>query len=267
MAVKRFVREAKAASALNHPNIVTVHDVIDSAAGLAIAMELVAGEPLNSFKGFRRFLAEVMQIGRQVAAALAAAHEQGIVHRDIKPENLMLRPDGDCQGAGLRSCQEVGRERYVHTCSLDGRVSSGNAALHVARTTPQRAADGRERHLFTGSGALRTDRRRHPFESTYAWETAYAINAEDPRPLGAANGETPEWLNELIAAMLNRMPASGPPRTMCESALSQDRRDSRRLTSPEAALEGRGCGGYCSGSGDSGVVGAASGPIFEGCPL
>jgi len=93
-AVKRFVREAKAASALNHPNIVTIHEVIDSSSGLAIAMELVEGEPLSALRGSVLAWRQAVEIGRQAAAGLAAAHARSIVHRDIKPENLMLRPDG-----------------------------------------------------------------------------------------------------------------------------------------------------------------------------
>src|SRR5262249_14532477 len=91
---ERFIREAQAASALNHPNIVTVYEVIRSGPMVAIAMELVAGSSLRHFCGTAQPVGKVALWGRQIAHALAAAHARGIVHRDIKPENLMLRPDG-----------------------------------------------------------------------------------------------------------------------------------------------------------------------------
>jgi serine/threonine protein kinase len=96
-AVERFLREARAASALNHPNIVTVHEIGESEGGAPyMVQELVDGQTLRSaLRSTPRLpLAEVADIGRQVGRALAAAHRAGIVHRDIKPENLMMRRDG-----------------------------------------------------------------------------------------------------------------------------------------------------------------------------
>ena len=93
-AVQGFTEEARAASALNHPNILTIYEVIDSSTGLAIAMELVEGDNLRSLLGTRQTAERLMQIGRQVALALAAAHEAGLIHGDIKPENILIRKDG-----------------------------------------------------------------------------------------------------------------------------------------------------------------------------
>ncbi len=93
-AIKRFVREAKAASALNHPNILTIHEVIDAEAGLAIAMELVEGASLRSSCGIAQQVERVIQIGQQIARGLGAAHQAGLIHRDIKPENILVRKDG-----------------------------------------------------------------------------------------------------------------------------------------------------------------------------
>ncbi|MGH9331178.1 MAG: serine/threonine-protein kinase, partial [Vicinamibacterales bacterium] len=92
---RRFVQEARSASALNHPHIVTIHDIDEDAGTTFIAMELVDGTPLD------RVIAQgalpvptALEYGAQVAAALAAAHANGIVHRDIKPANIMLKVRG-----------------------------------------------------------------------------------------------------------------------------------------------------------------------------
>ena len=94
--VLRFEQEARAASALNHPNVCTVHALGETSDGLRyIAMEYVEGETLRHRLGMRRVtIPEAVDIAVQVATALSAAHASGIIHRDIKPENVMLRPDG-----------------------------------------------------------------------------------------------------------------------------------------------------------------------------
>lgn len=93
--VSRFEQEARAASALNHPNIVTIHEIGHSESLHFIATEFIAGKTLREHMASTELtLDEVLDISTQVASALAAAHAAGIVHRDIKPENIMIRPDG-----------------------------------------------------------------------------------------------------------------------------------------------------------------------------
>ncbi len=96
-AIERFLREARAASALNHPNIVTVHEIGEMGeGGYFMVQELVDGRTVRARlrEEARLSLETVVDVGRQVARALAAAHAQGIVHRDVKPENVMVRRDG-----------------------------------------------------------------------------------------------------------------------------------------------------------------------------
>jgi serine/threonine protein kinase len=93
--LSRFKTEARSASALNHPNILTVYEIGAEGSRHFIATEFIEGITLRaSLRRGRMNLHEALEIAVQVASALAAAHEAGVVHRDIKPENIMLRPDG-----------------------------------------------------------------------------------------------------------------------------------------------------------------------------
>jgi serine/threonine protein kinase/TolB-like protein/lipoprotein NlpI len=96
--VRRFEQEARAASALNHPNIITIHEIGESAARHYVVMEYVAGQTLRQLltaaPDTRLEPAEALKVAVQVAAALEAAHDAGITHRDMKPENVMVRADG-----------------------------------------------------------------------------------------------------------------------------------------------------------------------------
>src|SRR5229473_2966041 len=93
--MRRFVQEAKAASALNHPNIITIYEVEQIDSVNFIATEFIDGETLRQrMRNAPMKLGEVLDVAAQVASALAAAHAAGIVHRDIKPENIMVRRDG-----------------------------------------------------------------------------------------------------------------------------------------------------------------------------
>ena len=90
---RRFVQEARTASALNHPNIITVHDISNQSGLDFIAMEYVAGQTLDALierKGMK--LNDIIRYGIQIADALAAAHAAGIIHRDLKPSNIMVLP-------------------------------------------------------------------------------------------------------------------------------------------------------------------------------
>src|SRR5215471_807320 len=93
--LRRFEREARAASALNHPNILTIHEIAEVNDLHFIATEFIDGVTLRErIKSRELQVSEVLTIAEQAASALMAAHEAGIVHRDIKPENIMVRRDG-----------------------------------------------------------------------------------------------------------------------------------------------------------------------------
>lgn len=93
--MSRFVQEAKTASALNHPNIIIIHEIGESEGSHFIATEYIEGDTLRDLMQKKHpSVEQVTDIGMQAANALAAAHKANIIHRDIKPENIMVRPDG-----------------------------------------------------------------------------------------------------------------------------------------------------------------------------
>jgi serine/threonine protein kinase len=93
--IQRFLQEAKTASALNHPNIITIHEIEEYESGYFITTEFIDGETLRAhLTNAPLTLAQIYDVTLQIASALSAAHREGIIHRDIKPENVMLRRDG-----------------------------------------------------------------------------------------------------------------------------------------------------------------------------
>src|SRR6266404_4592458 len=117
--MKRFVQEARAASSLNHPNIITIHEIGETASGHFIGTEFIDGETLRermSRGGVE--LSDTLDIVLQVASALTAAHGAGIVHRDIKPENIMLRRDG------IVKVLDFGLAKLVEQTPLDAEAET-----------------------------------------------------------------------------------------------------------------------------------------------
>ena len=132
--LNRFIREAKAASALNHPNILTIHEVGEHDGTNYIVTELIDGKTLREHLSPKESLQlnQILKIGVQVAEALSAAHTAGIVHRDIKPENIMIRKDGYAKvlDFGLAKLSEPG------AVATGSEAASEDATKVQINTTP-----------------------------------------------------------------------------------------------------------------------------------
>jgi serine/threonine protein kinase/Tol biopolymer transport system component len=224
-AMDRLIREAKAASALNHPHIVTVYEVVRSGDEVALAMELVEGEALRSYCGQAQPATQVIRWGRQAAQALAAAHGRNIVHRDIKPENVIVRPDGYVKllDFGLARHLTLAGESDSATVSALS-ASSTRLAGTLSYIAPEQAhgeAATPASDVFSlGIVLFELATGTHPFRSDSPLDTAHAIAHANPKSPSALNHEIPATLNSLLLAMLAKRADERPSAAEVASRLT-----------------------------------------------
>jgi Tol biopolymer transport system component/tRNA A-37 threonylcarbamoyl transferase component Bud32 len=212
----RFEQEARAVAALNHPHIVTIHQ-IESAEGIDfIVMELVPGKTLDSLipkSGMR--LGEALRVAIPVADALAAAHGHGIVHRDLKPSNVMVTPEGvakilDFGLAKLTQAEEGGGEEAT-TLDAQARLSRpGTVAGTPAYMSPEQATGGKvdaRSDVFSfGAVLYEMVTGRRPFGGGSSAEMLAALLKEQPQPPSALAPEVPRDLERIILRCLRKEP-------------------------------------------------------------
>ena len=209
--VKRFVQEAKAASALNHPNILTVYEIGRADDVTFIATEFVDGVTLRQYMRRGLKLVEVLDIGIQTASALVAAHAAGIVHRDIKPENIMVRPDGivkilDFGLAKLTERHESSMGSEASTVALVN-TEPGSILGTVAYMSPEQAAgrevDARSDIWSLGVVLYEMITAHAPFEGASKSHVIVAITDREPPPLTNFT-DVPQPLEWIIAEALTK---------------------------------------------------------------
>ncbi len=152
--LRRFEQEAQAASALNHPNIVTIYEIGEADGRPFIATEYIEGLTLRRKTAIARLsIGDVLDIAAQVVGALAAAHAAGIVHRDIKPENIMVRPDGYVKMLDFGLVKLT--EKFAGSEALPPSPDSGEVSPGEANeTAPQPAATTDDVFATVGGGAM-----------------------------------------------------------------------------------------------------------------
>ena len=206
LSTERLMREAKTLSGLNHPNIVTVHEVIQSASGLAIVMELVEGVSLRGLCGKPLSEDRVADLGRQTAKALVTAHAHGIVHGDIKPENILVRPDGYVKVLDFGLARQVAADDQMSAYGLTTGTLRYMSPEQVRGEPLKPASD-----IFSfGLVLYELLTGNHAFPGNSPSETAQAILTKEPRSPRAVNSSTPARLGSLIQAMLAKEPAARP---------------------------------------------------------
>jgi serine/threonine-protein kinase len=209
--VRRFSQEARAASALNHPNIITIHEIGEFGEVNFIGTEFINGQTLRQLIAQGQLkTADVLEIGIQVSSALMVAHEAGIVHRDIKPENLMVRPDGLVKvlDFGLAKLLEPAASPNDDPASMTKAVSTqSGAVLGTTRYMSPEQARGQkvdERTDIFSLGAVLYEMLtgRPAFEGNGASADIAAILEREPPPLGKYANEVPEPLQEIVTKAL-----------------------------------------------------------------
>ncbi len=203
---QQITREAKAASALNHHGIVTIHEVVQSGSTPAIVMELVEGKPLREVCGKPLPLPEVLAIGLQIAEALAAAHASGVIHGDIKPENIFVRPDHYVK------LLDFGLARKVTTETIAQGFGPPLGTLRYmspeqARAEPLSPASD----VFSlGLVLFELLAGRHAFPAASPLDTAQGILEKEAVAPSSLNPNVPPRLDLLLRTMLSKEPSARP---------------------------------------------------------
>ena len=212
----RFEQEARAASALNHPNIVSIHDIGSHDAHLFIAMEHIDGRTLRDILESGRMPASrALDIGVQIAEGLARAHAAGIVHRDLKPENVMISKDGFVKildfGLAKLAIVENTDQSNLPTIAPQ-RTDAGTVMGTVGYMSPEQAAarsvDFRSDQFSLGTILYEMGTGQRPFLRPTAAQTMSAIIQEDPEPIASINPKVPPPLRWIVDRCLSKEPES-----------------------------------------------------------
>jgi serine/threonine-protein kinase len=215
--MQRFEREAKAASGLNHPNIITIYEIDQSGPTTFIATELVDGWTLRECMGQRSMSPlEVVNVAIQIAGALSAAHASGIVHRDIKPENVILRSDGIVKVVdfglakltGEVSNDAVDSDARTRTrLKTDTGVVMGTAAYMSPEQARGQTVDARTDIFSLGMVLFELLTGRLPFEGATIYDVMAALVSEkEAPPVSRAAPGTPPELERIISKALRKSP-------------------------------------------------------------
>jgi eukaryotic-like serine/threonine-protein kinase len=213
--LKRFAREARAASALNHPNIVTIHEISEADGRAFLVMERIEGQTL------RELLLEgpltprrLLPIACQIADGLARAHESGIVHRDLKPENVMVTKEGFVKILDFGLAKLAPPEMKAASLTEMPTASVGTAAGILLGTvgymSPEQASgkslDFRSDQFSFGVILYEMATGRRTFGRSTPVETLSAIIREEPEPIGSVNPQAPAPLRWIIERCLAKNP-------------------------------------------------------------
>lgn len=208
--LRRFEREARTVSALNHPNILTIYDFQEQDGIHLFASEYVKGITLRQKLDLGKLeVVETLEIAIQITSALQAAHDAGVVHRDIKPENLMIRDDGYIKvlDFGLAKIKESISEDYIDTAALTQRFSLPGVIMGtVAYMSPEQArgthVDFRSDIFNLGIVMYEMLAGQPPFTGETAADIMAGIIRSDPMSASSSNPDVPVELDEIVSKAL-----------------------------------------------------------------
>lgn len=206
IAIERFCREARAAAAVTHENVVAVHQVeYDEAKDLPyLIMQYVAGETLQDRldREGALELTEILRIGMQTASGLAAAHAQGLIHRDVKPGNILLE-----QGTGQVRLTDFGLARATEDVKLTQTGFVAGTPLYMAPEQAQGEKVDHRTDLFSlGSVLYAMCTGRPPFAGSTPFVVLKSVTEQTPKPVREINPAIPEWLEDVIERLHAKKP-------------------------------------------------------------
>src|SRR5262249_36577208 len=213
--LQRFEQEARAIGALNHPNILAIHDFGTHEGSPYVVFELLEGETLRQRIGGSALpVRKSVDYAAQIALGLAAAHERGIVHRDLKPENLFVTKDGRVKVLDFGLGKAPGRDGETHgaaaTRALGPSTEPGKLMGTVGYMSPEqvraRPADHRSDIFTFGAILYEMLSGRRAFHGDSAIETMNSILKEDPQDLTATNRSLPPELERIVRHCLEKNP-------------------------------------------------------------
>jgi formylglycine-generating enzyme required for sulfatase activity/tRNA A-37 threonylcarbamoyl transferase component Bud32 len=199
---ERFIREAQAAAALDHPNVCTVFEIDQAEGKTFLAMALVEGQSVSSKIAERPLrLDEALDIAIQTAYGLQAAHEKGIVHRDIKPSNLIVNQRGELKIMDFGLAQLSDRSRLTQTTSVVGTVA------YMSPEQAQRLPTDRRSDIWSlGVVLYEMVTGRLPFEGQHELAVIYSIVNEEPEPITALRVGVPTELDRIVSKAMAKNP-------------------------------------------------------------
>ncbi len=229
--VQRFEQEARAASALNHPNIVTIHEIGEAAVGRYMVMEFIEGQHLRQIEERPMDPSRLVSLARQMVKALAAAHAAGIIHRDFKPENVMLRSDGYIKILDFGLAQLA--PDYLEPEGKTVLTIPGSLLGTPRYMSPQQAR-GEDLTPATDIFSLgivlyELLTAQHPFPGEAPLAVLHAIISDPVTPPASIRLEIPAPLSELIMCMLEKKADARPSAAALDAALAEIERGTQSL--------------------------------------
>jgi Protein kinase domain len=201
---KRFAREAKAAAAVLHPNVIAIHSVASEEANPFLVMPYVRGASLQKRidSNGNLPLKDTLRIGAQIAAGLAAAHNQGLVHRDIKPANILLE-----EGVERVTITDFGLARAVDDASMTcSGIIAGTPQYMSPEQARGEAIDARSDLFSLGSVLYAMCTGRPPYRAETTYGVLHRIANEHPTSVCEVNSDVPDWLGHIVQRLMAKRP-------------------------------------------------------------